>query len=57
MPKAVIISADEFESWMETLEVNREFPDLKKDIQRFKKDVKIGKHLKYHTFQEVAGNV
>ena len=33
-PKAVIISADEFESWQETLEIMREFPDLKKILKK-----------------------
>jgi prevent-host-death family protein len=28
IPKAVLISADEYESWQETLEVSKEFPDL-----------------------------
>lgn len=31
-PKAVVMSAEEFESWAETLEVMRDFPNLDKDI-------------------------
>ena len=37
-PKAVLMSADEFESWQETLEVIAEFPDLKKDIKEAEND-------------------
>lgn len=44
-PKAVIISAEEFESWMETLEVTKDFPDLKKDIERAEKDYKKGDYI------------
>lgn len=33
-PKAVIMSAEEFESWQETLEVIRDFPNLEKDIKK-----------------------
>ena len=39
-PKAVILSAEEFESWQETLEVNRDFPNLKKDIKMAENDYK-----------------
>jgi antitoxin YefM len=41
-PKAVIMSAEEFESWKETLEVVQEFPDLKKDIKETQKAIKSG---------------
>ena len=36
--KAVLMSADEFESWRETLAVMKEFPDLDKSIADAKKD-------------------
>lgn len=36
--KAVLMSAQEFESWRETLEVMKEFPDLNKSIAAAKKD-------------------
>jgi prevent-host-death family protein len=32
-PKVVLMSAEEFESWQETLEVMRDFPNLKEDIK------------------------
>ncbi len=41
-PKAVIMSAVEFESWAETLEVMSDFPNLKKDIVKAKKEYKGG---------------
>lgn len=39
-PKAVVLSAEEFESWQETLEVTRDFPNLEKDIKIAEKDFK-----------------
>jgi len=44
-PKVVILSADEFESWQETLEVVRIFPKLGKDIERAEKQYKKGDYL------------
>ena len=41
-PKAVVMSADEFESWKETMEVMKIFPDLKKDIAEAERDYKKG---------------
>lgn len=49
-PKAVILSAEEFESWQETLEVNRDFPNLEKDIKTAESDYK---KKKYTTLEEV----
>ena len=49
-PKAVILSAEEFESWQETLEVNRNFPNLEKDIKTAESDYK---KKKYATLEEV----
>ena len=39
-PKVVILSSEEFDSWMETLEVTKDFPNLKKDICQARSDVK-----------------
>jgi antitoxin YefM len=44
-PKAVMMSAEEFESWRETLEVMSEFPDLKKDIKEAESDYKKGNYI------------
>jgi len=53
-PKAVLMSADEFESWQETLEVMKAFPDLKKDAARVRQDVKSGAVKRYKTLDELA---
>jgi len=52
-PKAVVMSADEFESWQETLEVVKEFPDLEKDIKELEKDIKSGAYKKYTTLEDI----
>lgn len=52
-PKAVIMSAEEFESWQETLEVEKMFPNLEKDIKKVDSDVKSGKYKEYPTLEEV----
>jgi len=49
-PKAIIMSAEEFESWQETLEVQRMFPNLDKDIKQARKDYKEGKCI---TLEEI----
>lgn len=45
IPKAVVMSAEEFESWQETLELMREFPDIEKDIKKAEKEYKKGNYL------------
>jgi len=52
-PKVVIMSAEEFESWQETLEVMRDFPDLDKTIKEVDRDVRTGKYKKYPTLEKV----
>ena len=49
-PKAVILSAEEFESWQETMEVNRLFPNLEKDVKAAERDFKKKKSV---TLEEV----
>lgn len=44
-PKVIMMSADEFESWQETLEVIRVFPKLEKDIEKAEKEYKKGHYL------------
>ena len=55
-PKAVVMSAEEFESWQETLEVMRDFPDLGKDIKKVDRDVRTGKYKKYPTLEKVLAD-
>lgn len=52
-PKAVIMSAEEFESWQETLEVMREFPNLDKEIKEIDRAVKSGEYKKWTTLDEL----
>ena len=40
-PKAVVISADEFESWQETLEMMHVFPKLEKDIEKAEREYRM----------------
>jgi len=44
-PASVIMSAEEFESWQETLEVMRDFPSLDKDIKEAEKEYKKGNYI------------
>ncbi|MBI2035922.1 MAG: type II toxin-antitoxin system Phd/YefM family antitoxin [Candidatus Liptonbacteria bacterium] len=50
IPKAVILSAEEFESWVETLEVLQDFPDLIKDVREAERQYKNGE---YKTWKEI----
>ncbi|MFA6136304.1 MAG: type II toxin-antitoxin system Phd/YefM family antitoxin [Candidatus Paceibacterota bacterium] len=52
-PKAVIMSVDEHESWAETLEVIKDFPDLKKDVAETKKAVRIGSYRKWTALEDL----
>lgn len=52
-PKAVVMSAEEFESWQETLEVMQDFPDLGKDIKGLKADIKSGAYKKYIALEDI----
>ena len=45
LPKAVIMSAEEFESWQETLEVIQDFPHLKKEIKIAEKEYEKGNYV------------
>lgn len=54
-PTAIIMSAEEFESWSETLDILNELPEIKKDIKKIKKDIKEKKHLKYKSLDKIIG--
>lgn len=43
-PKVAILSADEFESILETLEVLKDFPELEKDYKSAQNDLASGKY-------------
>lgn len=44
-PKAVLLSAEEFDSILETMEVMREFPNLDKDIAEAEKEYRNGDYI------------
>jgi prevent-host-death family protein len=52
-PKAVILSAEEYESMMETMEVERIFPDLDKDVAETEYAFKTGEHKKWPTLEDL----
>jgi len=56
-PKVVIMSVEEFESWMETMEIMREFPDIKKDIARAEREYKSGNYITLEDLLEKEGYV
>ena len=55
-PKAVIMSALEFESWAETLEITREIPNLNKDILETEYAFKTGQYKKWITLEKLILN-
>jgi prevent-host-death family protein len=52
-PKAVLMSAQQFDSWQETIEVMREFPNLDKDAKEADEAVKSGEYKNWTTFEEL----
>lgn len=50
--RAVIMSAKEYESWMETLEVMSAFPNLDDDIERAQREYKQGKYTTVKEMRE-----
>lgn len=44
-PKAVIMSAEEYESLMETLEVQQDFPGLEEDMETSKEELRRGNYI------------
>jgi|SRR3989344_7753704 len=55
-PKAVIMSADDFESWAETVEVLHEVPTLDKEIAAAKKDIRTGQYKKFPTLRDLKAD-
>ena len=53
VPKVVLMSADEFDSWQETMEVKKMFPNLDQDIIEAKKDFKTGNYKNFTTLDEI----
>ena len=44
-PVAVLMNAEEYESWMETMEVMAESPELEKDIEKAEKEYRAGEYV------------
>lgn len=55
--KAVIMSADDFESWQETLEIVRDFPDIEKDIKQAKAEYRKGDYITLDDLMQKYGYV
>jgi len=51
--KAVIMSAEEFDSWQETLEVMQEFPNLLKDAKEIDKAIESGEYKQWVTLEDL----
>lgn len=47
------MSAEEFESWQETIEVYRDFPNIEKDLEKSRKAVEGGDFSEYITLEEL----
>lgn len=52
-PKVVIMSAEEYESWVETMEVMRVFPDLDKEIAETDEAVRTGAYKKWVSLEDM----
>ncbi len=52
-PKVVLMSAEEYESFMETMEVLHIFPDLDKKIAQVERDIKTGAYKKYPKWEDI----
>ena len=52
-PKVVIMSAEEYESMIETMEVERIFPDLDKDVAEAEGAFRTGEHRKWSTLEDL----
>jgi len=50
-PKAVLMSAEQFDSWQETIEVMREFPNLDKDVKETDEAVKSGEYKNWTSLE------
>lgn len=55
--KAVIMSAEDFESLQETMEVMREFPDIEKDIKKAETEFKKGDYITLDDLMQKYGYV
>jgi antitoxin YefM len=54
-PRAVIMSAEEFESWRETMEVKHDFPDILADQAEAEADLTAGRTISLEDFLAEEG--
>lgn len=52
-PRVVLMSAEEFESWQETLETMHDFPNLEKDVKETEEAIKNGEYKNWTTLEEL----
>lgn len=52
-PKMVMMSAEEYESWLETIEVLRGFPDHDKEIAETDEAVRTGAYKKWASLEDM----
>ena len=52
-PKVVIMSVEEYESMIETMEVERIFPDLDKDVAETEEAFRTGEYKKWPTLEDL----
>jgi prevent-host-death family protein len=55
-PKAVIMSAEEYESWLETMEVLSIFPNLDKHVAKADEAIRTGEYKKWPTLGDLKKN-
>ncbi len=51
--KVIVMSYDDFDGWMETIDVALTYPDILKDAKELDKDVKSGAYKQYVSLEEV----
>jgi len=52
-PKAVLMSADEFDSLTETLEILEQFPNIQREVKKINEDVKSGAWKDYISLNKI----
>lgn len=50
--RAVLMSAEEFESWMETLDILTEYPRIKKEILRSENQIREGESISLEEYKQ-----
>ncbi len=56
-PKVVMMSAEDFESWQETIEVIKEMPKIREDIKKSREEYKQGNYVTLDKLLEKEGYI